>query len=445
MKGKQCPAIPVGGLKTNQFLLSGLLADIYARPFHLESFALYCKKRHCTENLDFLLQLRELEKLENLSRKQEMIEKIYDNFIRLGSENEVNLTHLARQDVDDNYKNRTDETTIIKSATIKHQKSKDIVDDLPCDDNDAELINCDQHVFIFEKARAEIFRLVESDLFKPFIQETSAKQELFFAKTEALWFVKRKDRRLFYDGHIEENSKSQFHFRKFFSFPNVVVSVESQSNSLVSIILISFLLITDITLFFCTNSNPNVFKYFSLLYVPIVYGFLARFVCGPRLSPQSFFVLFYLAPTLLKKFEGIFKLDVVAGPPKRFAQLCGLFMTAFAFSLRIADYYAVSNSHRFQDHYLFIASICVWLVTKLVLLLNAVWNFFIASICVWLVTILVLLLNAVWNFCVGCFIYNGFFVRFGLVEPLCRPKSTFNHVVHKTKADLSSSNNFSLV
>jgi hypothetical protein len=55
------------------------------------------------------------------------------------------------------------------------------------------------------------------------------------------------------------------------------------------------------------------------LYVWILYGFLARTMCGPRLDPQAWLVLFISKKTNWTP-------SFVAGPPKRLAQFGALFL-----------------------------------------------------------------------------------------------------------------------
>jgi hypothetical protein len=52
--------------------------------------------------------------------------------------------------------------------------------------------------------------------------------------------------------------------------------------------------------------------------VPLAYGFLARVLTGPKLSPLGLFVTKWLVPKLGNPSK------LVAGPPKRFAQFLGL-------------------------------------------------------------------------------------------------------------------------
>ncbi|CAN0406798.1 unnamed protein product, partial [Discosporangium mesarthrocarpum] len=72
--------------------------------------------------------------------------------------------------------------------------------------------------------------------------------------------------------------------REFFTFPSPVNSAESRlHNMLVSVLV----LVASCLAYY--YSSPWAF-------VVINYGFLARAVCGPRLDPQAFLVLFLLRP-----------------------------------------------------------------------------------------------------------------------------------------------------
>ncbi len=60
------------------------------------------------------------------------------------------------------------------------------------------------------------------------------------------------------------------------------------------------------------------------LLVPLVYGFLARVLTGPKLSPLGLFATKVAVPRLP------FAARLVPGPPKRFAQTIGLTVTTAA-------------------------------------------------------------------------------------------------------------------
>jgi hypothetical protein len=67
--------------------------------------------------------------------------------------------------------------------------------------------------------------------------------------------------------------------------------------------------------------------------VPLTYGFLARVVTGPTLSPLGRFATGLATPALeaaLRRRRGDFHSRQVPGPPKRFAQAIGLAFTAGA-------------------------------------------------------------------------------------------------------------------
>lgn len=57
--------------------------------------------------------------------------------------------------------------------------------------------------------------------------------------------------------------------------------------------------------------------------LPLAYGFLARVLTGPRLSPLGAFVTHVVTPALSRRFPE-YQHRFVAGSPKRFAQSVGL-------------------------------------------------------------------------------------------------------------------------
>ena len=78
-----------------------------------------------------------------------------------------------------------------------------------------------------------------------------------------------------------------------------------------------------------------VFRQWWLL-LPLVYGFLARVLSGPRFSPLGQFVTRVVTPSLHVKHK------FVAGPPKRFAQGVGLVFSGGALFAWAAGASAVS-------------------------------------------------------------------------------------------------------
>lgn len=98
--------------------------------------------------------------------------------------------------------------------------------------------------------------------------------------------------------------------KKLFSFPNPVN--EHSARMVAGGVLIM--------------SLSYVFTGYFVILVVLTYGFWARVLTGPTLSPLGQFVTRVLAPLLAKKVKPQF----CPGPPKRFAQGIGAFMTTTA-------------------------------------------------------------------------------------------------------------------
>jgi hypothetical protein len=95
--------------------------------------------------------------------------------------------------------------------------------------------------------------------------------------------------------------------KQFFSFPNPVN--DKAARTVAAVVLIGVL----VTL--ATSSY--------WLLIPITYGFWARVLAGPRLSPLAWTAMNVIAPRLGEKVY-------VPGPPKRFAQGMGAAMSSLA-------------------------------------------------------------------------------------------------------------------
>ena len=90
--------------------------------------------------------------------------------------------------------------------------------------------------------------------------------------------------------------------KRFFSFPNPVNDAAARSVALGVVAMSVFA--------FVTGS--------AWILLPLVYGFLARVVAGPKISPLGLFAVHVSAPRLTRWQKA------VPGPPKRFAQAMGL-------------------------------------------------------------------------------------------------------------------------
>jgi hypothetical protein len=98
--------------------------------------------------------------------------------------------------------------------------------------------------------------------------------------------------------------------REFFSFPNPVN--DKAARTVAGVVLIG-VIVTLVT------------GWYWLL-IPIAYGFWARVLTGPKLSPLGWLAMNVVGPRLGEK-------RYVAGPPKRFAQALGTVMSSAALVL----------------------------------------------------------------------------------------------------------------
>jgi hypothetical protein len=101
--------------------------------------------------------------------------------------------------------------------------------------------------------------------------------------------------------------------REFFSFPN---PVNDKAARVVAGVVLVTVIVTLAT------------GFYGLL-IPLTYGFWARVLTGPKLSPLAWVAMNVVAPRLGPK-------KPVPGPPKRFAQGMGAFMSTTALVLAFA-------------------------------------------------------------------------------------------------------------
>jgi Domain of unknown function (DUF4395) len=107
--------------------------------------------------------------------------------------------------------------------------------------------------------------------------------------------------------------------RELFSFPNPVN--EKAARTVAGVVLVTVVVI--------------LFTGWYWLLVPLAYGFWARVLTGPTLSPLGWTAQNVIAPRLGERRP-------VSGPPKRFAQLMGAVMSsaALVFALVTGDHTA---------------------------------------------------------------------------------------------------------
>lgn len=243
-------------------------------PFNLPTFDDYCRSKYVNESLDFY---RAVNDLKSQSGRHEalkgLVSSIYSSFVEEGSPLEINIS--AKQ----------------RSATMK------AVQKILNDDNDVNDVDLEyaegQNIKVFDEAMDEVLRLMDSDVWPRFQEYATLRERIGLSREIALWW-----------------RQEELTFREFFSFPSPVNLLESRLNNLCSSLLI--LLNFFLTYFF---DFPYVGFY-------IVYGFLARSLCGPRLDPQAFFTLFVARP-FVEDFLGLGKSSFHPGAPFRFAQVVG--------------------------------------------------------------------------------------------------------------------------
>jgi hypothetical protein len=107
--------------------------------------------------------------------------------------------------------------------------------------------------------------------------------------------------------------------RRLFSFPNPVNEKAARTVAGVVLVTVIVILATD----------------WYWLLIPLAYGFWARVLTGPTLSPLGWMAQNVIAPRLGERRP-------VAGPPKRFAQAMGAVMstTALVLALIVGDHTA---------------------------------------------------------------------------------------------------------
>ena len=108
--------------------------------------------------------------------------------------------------------------------------------------------------------------------------------------------------------------------RKLFSFPNPVNEKAARVVAGGALVEVVIILATG----------------FYWLLIPLAYGFWARVLTGPTLSPLGWTAQNVIAPRLGEK-------KPVPGPPKRFAQAIGAVMSTAAFVLAFAVSHAAAD------------------------------------------------------------------------------------------------------
>ena len=104
-------------------------------------------------------------------------------------------------------------------------------------------------------------------------------------------------------------------------FPNPVNEIAARTVAAGVVLLTGFM-------FILATALDTVWLWLT---IPLAYGFLARVLTGPRLSPLGQVATRVIAPRVGRE-------KLVAGPPKRFAQAMGLAMSTAALVLHAAGW-----------------------------------------------------------------------------------------------------------
>ena len=156
-------------------------------------------------------------------------------------------------------------------------------------------------------------------------------------------------------------------FRETFSFPDPVNEIAARWVAAMVAALSIIVIITDI----------------HWLIILLTFGFLARVLTGPKMSLMGQVAVRVLAPVLSKRSK------LVAGPPKRFAQLVGLGFSTAALVL------AYSGGS----------------VIAIEIILGVLAAFALMESCL--------------GFCAGCFVF-GYLMRWGVIpEETCKRCADF--------------------
>jgi hypothetical protein len=281
--------------------LSKLLANRYAAPLDITTFFDFCAQIHLEECVEFLVQVSNFRQ----TREQGYLDgmrSIQETYIKKNSEKEINISGNLRNDC---------------SLSCSRAEKRYL------DTN-----GLDADVTAFDAVADFLEDILQREVIPSFREAVSNNEHMEVHKQRALWWR-------------EEKISST----EFLSYPNPVNSLQIRIGYFLSIIdLFALLFIFEL----------SGFQWIFLIYL---YGYAARTLSGPRLSPQAFLVLFGLIP-LLEDYLMVAQSSYCSGPPRRFAQfmnlLTGMLFLIFLYSGFVNTAYSVIGVIVF---YLFLASI----------------------------------------------------------------------------------------
>ena len=116
-----------------------------------------------------------------------------------------------------------------------------------------------------------IYELVKTDILPKFLKTLRVRKKLDESRESALWWKKKQT------------------LRTFFSFPDSVLTIDARLHAL----LCSIFICSGILVYLSFNQEYGIFFW-------LFYGYATRYICGPKLDPQSYIVIFILRPFVIR-------------------------------------------------------------------------------------------------------------------------------------------------
>jgi hypothetical protein len=235
--------------KSKDLELKDVLFRKLEPPLDIQSFEKFCRDTRNDEELRFWKDIQIWKSGDVSSRSKEKFLEIFNQFILDSSPHQVNLP--SQKFID------------LKAVADKFDQLSD-----------------DEKISVFSDAEREVFTLMRISVFPLFLNRLVVDKQIFLAKTLAMWW-KQKD----------------LDFKKFFTFPDAINVAEARIHALCSGTIASIILILTLILrYSSTESQDKLSTAITFFVLYLNYGFLSRALCGPRLDPQAFVVLFILRP-----------------------------------------------------------------------------------------------------------------------------------------------------
>ncbi|CAB1106262.1 unnamed protein product [Ectocarpus sp. CCAP 1310/34] len=242
------------------------------QPFNLASFMIFAERNLFSEAVMFLTEVNALRRETDLLLFKTKLRHIIREFVSEDAPRQVNLRDEIRQKT---------EKSAAKVLNRLAKKPKEEPDRTSLD-----------------RAYFSVMKLVRDDQYRKYMDFIVAQRKLRLSSLETKRWANKEEA-----------------IREFFTFPSQVDAIESRLHAFLTVVL--------------TASAISLSMLLGLpwLWLYLTYGFLARFLCGPRLDLQSLFVQSFLRPLVEKKVTSP-KDEFLPGSSMRFAELGGLTLAA---------------------------------------------------------------------------------------------------------------------